>query len=87
MMRRKLLESIYSKMTEEERRTFILMTMDDKNHEEIMSALREQRQATDDVSKKIGKHPFANDLVANVSGNFITDGLVWLGKTLLKRMR
>jgi len=84
MMRRRLLEDIYNRMSEEERRTFILMSIDDKGHDEIMTALNEQRQATEEVSRKLGRHPFASDLLANVSGNFITDGLIWLGKTLIK---
>lgn len=82
-MRRRLLEDIYDKMSEEERRTFIFMAMDDKGHDEIMSALQEQRQATEELSRKIGSHPFATDLLANVTGNAITGGLLWIGKMLL----
>ena len=86
IVRRRLLEDIYNKMSEEERRTFIFMTMEDKSHEEIMTALAEQRRVTDEVSRKIGRYPFATDLAANVTGNFITRGLVWLGNALLKRL-
>jgi hypothetical protein len=86
MVRRRLLEDIYSRMSEEERRALVMTAKDDKRHEEIMAALAEQRNATDDVLRKIGRYPFATDLAANVTGNFITRGLVWIGNELIKRL-
>lgn len=36
-----------------------------------------------DLSRRVGRYPFATDLLANVTGNAITGGLLWIGKTLL----
>ena len=86
LMRRKLLEDIYEDLSEEDKRTFIQLTIQDKSWNEIAQALQRQEAKIDDVSRKIGKYPFASDLLANVGGNFITDGLVWIGKSLLKKL-
>lgn len=82
LMRRQLLERIYDKMSDEEKRTFVQLTLQDKSHTEIMQALSQQNARIEEVSHKIGRYPFASDLLANVAGNAITDGLIWLGKTL-----
>ena len=86
-MRRKLLEKVYDKLSPEEKRTFVQLTMQDRNSEEIMKALRQQNAKIDEVSRKIGNHPFATDLFSNVLGNGITDGLIWLGSKLFKLRR
>ena len=65
-LRRKLLEEIYDSLSPDEKRTFVQMTIQDKGWEEIMDALRKQNAEIEDVSRKIGKYPFASDLLANV---------------------
>lgn len=85
-LRRKLLEEIYDSLSPDDKRTFVQMTIQDKGWEEIMDALRKQNAEIEDVSRKIGKYPFASDLLANVVGNGITDGLVWLGKALFRKL-
>ena len=52
----------------------------------ILNALGTQQQMLDEVLRRQGKYPFARDLLANVSGNFITSGLMWIGGKLLKRL-
>ena len=47
LMRRKLLEQMYDKMSDEEKRTFVQLTMQNKDHTEIMSALNDLRQKAD----------------------------------------
>ena len=84
LMRRKLLEEIYEGLSEEDKRTFVQLTMQDKSWSEIAQALQRQEAKIDDVSRRIGKYPFASDLAANVAGNAITDGLIWLGRKLIK---
>ena len=81
LMRRKLLEDIYDKMSDEEKRAFVQLTMQNKDHNEIMQALQ-------GISKKVdeGKHSFKLDLLANIGGNFITDGLIFLGKSLFRKL-
>ena len=86
LMRRKLLEQIYEKMSDEEKRLFIQLTLQNKNSEEIMQALSQQSQKIEEVSQRISKYPFASDLLANVAGNAITDGLVAIGKVLFRKL-
>jgi hypothetical protein len=86
LMRRKLLEDMYNKMSDEDKRTFVQLTMKDKDHQEIMQALSQQNEKIDNVSRKIGDHPFATDLFSNILGNGITDGLIWLGSRLFKKL-
>ena len=79
IMRRKLLEQMYDRMTDDEKRLYIQMTMQDRDHREIMQALNE-------LSRKADKnhHSFALDLGANIAGNAAWDSLIWLGSKLLK---
>lgn len=86
LARRQLLEQLYDKMTDEEKKTFVMLTMENKNREEILDALRSQGTKIDDVSRRIGKYPFASDLLANVSGSAIWDSIVWLGSRILRKL-
>ena len=80
-MRRKLLEDLYDKMSEEDKKLFVQMTMQDKQHSEIMHALQGVRKDVED-----NKHSFASDLAANVAGNAIFDSFVYLGAKLIKKL-
>ena len=80
LMRRKLLESIYDKMSPEEKRTFVQLTMQNKSHEEIMQAIQ-------NLNKKVdaNRHSWLSDFGANIAGNAAFDGAVWiLGKLIGK---
>lgn len=81
LMRRQLLEQMYDKMSDDERRAFVQLTMQDKDHVEIMSALNDLKQKADS-----NHHSFTSDLLANVTGNAIFDGAVWLVSKLIKRV-
>ena len=81
-----LLEQIYDKMSDEDKRTFIQLTLLNKGNEEIMQALQQQQGKIEDISSRISNHPFASDLLANVAGNAITDSLIAIGKAVLKRL-
>ena len=81
LMRRQLLERIYNKMSPEEQRTFVQLTLQDKDHQEIMSALNEIKQKT--VSNH---HSWLSDFGANVAGNAVFDGAVWLLSKLVRRL-
>ena len=81
MFRRKLLEQIYYKMSDEEKRTFVQLSMQNKDHKEIMAALNELKQKADG-----NHHSFTSDLIANISGNAIFDGTVWLLSRLIRRL-
>lgn len=71
-MRRQLLKEMYDKMSEEDKHLYGQMRIE----RELQSLREEVRQ---------GGNTFAKDLFANISGNFISYGIIWLGSRLLRR--
>ena len=86
IMRRKLLEEIYDKMSDEEKRTFVNLTMQDKDHREIMEALNRQHQQIDRIAGNVEKQTWLTSFGSDILANLTTDGLLLLGKRLLKRL-
>lgn len=82
-MRRRLLEEMYDKMTPEEKLTYVQLTMQDKDHREIMDALSQQRADLEAIKKKQNR---VTDFGNYIAANFLTDGLIWLGSKLFKRL-
>lgn len=80
LVRRKLLEQMYDKMSDEEKRTFVQLTMDDKDHKEIMQALDELKNKAD-----ANHHSFLSDFGANIAGNAVWDSAVILLSKMFKR--
>lgn len=72
LMRRRLLESIYDRMTDEEKRLFVQMTMQQKSIDEIMQALQHQSRQLDNIQKT--QQTFGQDFASNLLGN-----VVWWG--------
>jgi hypothetical protein len=82
LMRRKLLEEIYDKMSDEEKRLYVQMTMQDRDHREIMQALNNYGEQIYDLRKH--QQTFLEDFASNVAGNALWSGITWLGSKLLK---
>ena len=85
MIRRKMLEDIYDRMTDEERRLFIQMTMQQKSTSEIMTALRQQQAQLSDI--KAHQQTFTQDFISNIAGNAAWDASVWLISRLARLLR
>lgn len=83
LMRRKLLEDIYEKMSDEEKRTFIQMTMQNKSRDEILSALQKH---SEDLQAIRRNQNWAVDFGSDIAANFLTDGLIWLGSKLFRKL-
>ena len=81
-LRRQLLERIYNKMSDDEKRLFIQMTIQNKSHSEIMSALQQQQAQLADIKKH--QQTFAADFASNVAGNAAYDAALWLAKKLFR---
>lgn len=86
LMRRKLLEEIYDGLSPEDRRTFIRLTMEDKNRQEIVQALQRQGQEIGEIHAKVSKQTWLSDFSSNLAGNAVWDGLVWLGSKILRKL-
>ena len=81
-LRRQLLERIYNKMSDDEKRLFIQLTMQNKSHTEIMQALQQQSAQIQDLRKH--QQTFGEDLTSNIIGNATWDGLLWLASRLFR---
>ena len=83
LMRRKLLKDIYDKMSDEEKHTFVQLTMQNKSHQEIMDALARQKAQLDNIEKK---QNWVTDFGSDVAANFLTDGLILLGRKIFGKL-
>ena len=83
LMRRKLLEEIYDDLSEVEKRMFVQLTMQDKGYRDIMQALHEQHRQLDAIKKK---QNLVTDFISDISANFLTDGLIWIGSKFFKKL-
>ena len=81
-MRRKILEDIYDRMSDDEKRLFIQMTMQNKSHSEIMAAL--QQQQTQLAKLQRTQQTFGEDFLSNIAGNAAWEGLVWIARRLFR---
>ena len=85
LMRRKLLESIYDRMTDEEKRLFIQMTLQQRSADEIKKALQEQSAQLQDLRHR--QQSFSQDFLSNILGNATWDGALWLISRLSHLLR
>ena len=80
--RRQLLERIYNQMSDDEKRLFIQMTIQNKSHSEIMAALQQQQAQLADIKKH--QQTFAADFASNIAGNAAYDAALWLVRRLFR---
>lgn len=85
LMRRKLLESIYDRMTDEEKRLFVQMMMQQRSADDIMQTLMQQSAKLDKLQKS--QQSFGEDFLSNVAGNAAYDGALWLLRRLAGLVR
>ena len=85
LARRKLLEDIYDRMNDEEKRIFIFLTMQDKSDKEIKAALQQQQAQLADI--RTHQQTFAADFASNIAGNAVWDGAAWLLSKLARLLK
>ena len=85
IMRRKLLEDIYGRMTDDEKKLFIQMTMQQRSADDILKALQQQSAQMQDLRQH--QQTFSQDFLSNILGNATWDGAVWLISHLAKMLR
>lgn len=82
LIRRKVLEDIYDRMSDDEKRLFMQMTIQHRSHQDIMTALGQQKALLADLRKN--QQTFSEDFASNIAGNAVWEGLLWLFRRLLK---
>lgn len=75
-MRRRLLEDIYDRMTDEEKRLFVQLTLQQRSTEEIKKVLGQQSLQLEDIRRR--QQTFSQDFLSNILGNATWDGALWL---------
>ena len=83
LMRRKLLEEMYDRMTDEEKRLFVQMAMQQRSTDDILRALQQQSAQLSQLQRN--QQTFAQDFASNILGNATWDGALWLMGKLLKK--
>jgi hypothetical protein len=86
MMRRRLLEQMYDRLSPEEKQTFLHLSMQDTPADRILQALQSQRLEIGEIHRKVARQSWLSDFSSNIAGNAVWDGLTWLGRTLLRRL-
>ena len=84
-MRKKLLEDIYERMTDDEKKLFVQMAMQQKSSDEILKALEQQSAQIDDLRQR--QQTFGQDFLSNIVGNATWDGALWLVSKLASMVR
>lgn len=80
LLRMSLLADLYSKMSESDKQLFL------QSDDRVRNLLKRQEQAISRIEKKVSGQGFSKDLLANISGNVITDAVFWIGKNLFKKL-
>ena len=84
MMRRRLLEDIYDRMTDDEKRLFVQMTMQNRSTEEIMRQLKKNEQHLEHLVEHANKDRWYVAFGSDVAANVLTTGAAWLLGRILK---
>lgn len=86
LARRILLERIYEKMTPEDKRLFVLLTMQNKSADEILGELKKNQQQLEHIVSHIDRNKWYVTFGSDVAANVLTTSAFWLlGKLLSRR--
>ena len=86
LMRRKLLEQMYDRMTDEEKRLFAMMTMQNKSNGEILQAIQQNQQHLQRLVEHADRDQWYKAFGSDVAANVLTTSAFWLlGKLFAKR--
>jgi hypothetical protein len=85
LMRQKLLEEMYDRMTDDEKRLFIQLTLQQRSTDEIKKVLQEQSAQLQDLRRR--QQTFSQDFLSNIIGNATWDGALWVINRLARLVR
>lgn len=86
LMRRKLLEQMYERMTDEEKKLFVMMTMQNKSNDEILQAIQANQQRLEQLVEHADHDQWYKAFGSDVAANVLTTSAFWLlGKIFAKR--
>lgn len=85
LMRQKLLEEMYNRMTDDEKRLFIQLTQQQRSTDEIKKVLHEQSAQLQDLRRR--QQTFSQDFLSNILGNATWDGALWVINRLARLVK
>ena len=86
LMRRKMLEDIYNKMTEEEKRLFAMLSMQNRSSDEILRAIQQNQQHLERLVEHADRDQWYKAFGSDVAANVLTQSAFWLlGRLFAKR--
>jgi len=86
LIRRKLLEEMYDKMTDEEKRILAMMSMQNKSNGEILQAIQQNQQHLQHLVEHTDRDQWYKAFGSDVAANVLTTSAFWLlGKLFSKR--
>lgn len=83
--RRMLLERIYDKMTDEEKRLFVMLSMQNKSNDDILRAIQQNQQHLEHLVEHADKDKWYVAFGSDVAANVLTTTGAWLLGKLLAR--
>ena len=83
--RRMLLERIYDKMTDEEKRLFVLLSMQNKSNDEILQAIQQNQQHLQQLVEHADRDRWYVAFGSDVAANVLTSSAFWLLGKLFAR--
>lgn len=86
LVRRMLLERIYDKMTDEEKRLFVLLSMQNKTNDDILRAIQRNQQHLEHLVQHADRDRWYTAFGSDVAANVLTTSAFWvLGKLFAKK--
>lgn len=86
LMRRKMLEEMYGRMTDEEKRLFAMMTMQNKSNDKILQAIQQNQQHLEHLVEHADRDQWYKAFGSDVAANVLTTSAFWLlGRLFAKR--
>ena len=82
-----LSQRICEKMTDDERRLLLQQSLMDGQADRVLQALQKQQRQLDALSEHASRQSWLSDFGANIAGNAVFDGSVWLVARLLRLLR
>ncbi len=78
LMRRKMLEDIYNKMTEDEKRLFSMLSLQRQNTDEILKAIQQNQQHLQHLARHADRDQWYKAFGSDVAANVLTTSVFWL---------
>ena len=83
--RRMLLKRIYDKMTDEEKRIFALISIQNRSNDEILQAIQQNQQHLEHLVEHADRNRWYTAFGSDVAANVLTTAGFWLLGKFFKR--